>query len=102
MDITTKIQEVTENVQNTVTEQRAKIEEAIQGLSQNIQGEYKTQLEALNGYSERITTKVNKHREDFNRDELLTDVKEEVEYIVNEARSAVDKGFETVKGLLKK
>jgi hypothetical protein len=102
MEIQEKIKEISEKVQNTIAEQRTVIEEKVKSTLDQLQVSYPTQFETINAYSERISGKVSKQFSGFNKEELVTDVKEELNIIITDIKNAVDKGLENLKTLVSK
>lgn len=102
MEIQEKIKEISEKVQNTIAEQRTAIEEKVKSTLDQLQVSYPTQFETINAYSERISGKVSKQFSGFNKEELVTDVKEELNIIITDIKNAVDKGLENLKTLVSK
>ncbi len=102
MEIQEKIKEISEKVQNTIAEQRTVIEEKVKSTLDQLQASYPTQFETINAYSERISGKVSKQFSGFNKEELVTDVKDELNIIITDIKNAVDKGLENLKTLVSK
>lgn len=102
MKLQEKINEISGKVEATIAEQRTKVEEKVKSTVDQLQGTYPAQFETINAYTERISGKVNKQLSGFNREELVADVKEELNIITGDVKAAVDKGLESFKSLLNK
>ena len=103
MEVLDQVKETVENLVNDVTSNLSGVQEkAEEGYEQvvdnaksawsSIKDELDGQSDHLNEYRERISDKFNKHlSKDFNREELVSDLKEEVQFFSNELKSSVER-----------
>lgn len=102
MEVLDQVKETVENIVNDVSTNFSGVQEKaemnIEKVRSNamtawssIKDELTNQSSHMKEYSDRITSKFNKHFKEFNRETLVNDVKEEVEFFSNEMKSSVER-----------
>ena len=88
-----RVEQLVEDVKLNTTEVQGKTQETLEMMKENyntaiatVREEFANSSTTLKGYQERLSTKFNKH---FNGEELVADIKEEVDFFSNELKDSV-------------